>query len=80
MEPNGVKPAKEGTVRVILSMDKDDAQRMQEAFAEGRLTEFGVKAVNVEPAQDAIEPGKQWGPREITKRSAPPNGETPPRP
>jgi hypothetical protein len=67
-----------GTI-ITLSMSPEDAERLKQAFAEGRLKELGITEIEFPPEEP--EPGKkQWRQDERRKRRKTKGDDTPPLP
>lgn len=63
------KDGKKGqTTLITVSVSAEDLQRLQKAFAEGRLKEFGVIDMTISPTPETETPRKRWGEAEHRKR------------
>jgi hypothetical protein len=64
---------------LTLTMSPEDAKRLQQAFNEGRLTDFGITEIAFEPTLDAEPHEKKWSENKKRGRSGPKRDDAPPR-
>jgi hypothetical protein len=64
---------------ITLSVEMEDAERLLQAFKDGKFSEFGVIDCKVIPEESPAKPEKKWGTGELGKRTAKGDG-TPPLP
>jgi len=79
IEPVSIDPSEDGKTIIRLSVSKEAAGKLLQAFANEKLADFGVTDVNVVSVENASQSVKKWGKTEIDKRAIENDG-TPPLP
>ena len=69
--------AKSEKLVITASLSRRDAQRLQQAFDEGRLEQFGLTDLIISDSQPEVE---KWAKGERRKRNKPRDDGTPPLP
>jgi hypothetical protein len=49
--------------KITLTMSEEDAKRMEQAFKDGKLKEFGIESIEIPPAEN-----RQWADPSLEKR------------
>jgi hypothetical protein len=65
---------------ITASISVDDARRIQQAFDEGKLKQFGLTEVSFSPIENSDAKTESWAKGERRKKSKPRDDKTPPRP
>ena len=83
-ESSKKESSKEKKLIVTASLSLRDAQRVQQAFDEGRLADLGITSISfspsIEPLKDAAPEKKDWAKGERRKKQKPRDDGTPPLP